>query len=366
MSCKHPFFRVPIEAPSYRLLHQSDRKREKNGGVFFWDIKAADTLKEIPGFNFDEVQQLRCGQCIDCRLAYSRDWAIRCSLEASLHQFNYFVTLTYNDLCIPKGNYIDYEGTLYNSTLCKADVQKFVKNLREFERTHYGNTDIKVFYCGEYGGDTGRPHYHLCLFGVSQIPDLSFKFKKGSYNYYKSELYESFWTDRVELEPGKKTRVLRGFVDIADVSFDSIAYTARYCLKKIQGKGKKDFLSYYESLEGDDKPELRLPTFLQMSLKPAIAYDFYQNNKLQIQEEDLVKYQKKFDLFKAKPPRYFDKLFDREDPERFAEVKERRRIAGLAAAKLKESQYSEPTDQRLAREERILLDKERLHYQRHL
>ena len=41
--------------------------------------------------------ELPCGQCIGCRLERSRQWAMRCVHEASMHQDNCFITLTYND-----------------------------------------------------------------------------------------------------------------------------------------------------------------------------------------------------------------------------------------------------------------------------
>lgn len=330
MSCTSPLYRIPEDSHNFILLPESDRKRVKNGGVFFYDVLALENVSRVTGWKDDEVQVCRCGQCIDCRLAYSRDWAVRCTLEASLHEHNYFVTLTYDDYSIPSGEFIDFKGDIYDSTLCKRDIQLFVKNLREWERTVNGNTGIKVFYCGEYGGETSRPHYHICLFGVSEIPDLTFSFKKGAYKYYKSKIYEGFWCHRLN-----GIRVLRGFVDISEVSFDSIAYTARYCLKKQQGKMKKDFLDFYNTLWDPDRPELRVQPFIGMSLKPGIAADYYKNHKFQIQAEDLVKFQKKYDLFTAKPPRYFDKLFDRDDPEGFAQVKEVRRLSGIASRKAK-------------------------------
>lgn len=360
MACTSPLYRIPVESKNFRLLSDNDRKREKDGGVFFFDIKALEFVSSVPGWDPDQVQVLRCGQCIDCRLAYSRDWAVRCSLEASMHEHNYFVTLTYDNFSLPKGEFIDYNGDLYDSNLCRRDVQLFLKNLREWERVQNNNIGIKVFYCGEYGGQTKRPHYHLCLFGVSEIPDLTFFAKRGSYDYYKSAIYEGFWTHRVN-----GTRVLRGFVDICEVSFDTVAYTARYCLKKQGGKIKKDFMQYYDSLD-DGKPDLRLQPFIGMSLKPGIASEYYEKNKLQIQAEDLVKYTKKYELFKSRPPRYFDKLFDRDDPEGFAEVKERRRLSGIASKKAKAALYSESEYDRQIREAKINEDKEKRYYVRHL
>ena len=44
----------------------------------------------------DTEMQVPCGQCIGCRLERSRQWAIRCVHEASLHPINCFITLTYS------------------------------------------------------------------------------------------------------------------------------------------------------------------------------------------------------------------------------------------------------------------------------
>lgn len=41
-----------------------------------------------------EYIDIPCGQCIECRLAYSRQWATRMMLEAQDHKGCYFLTLT--------------------------------------------------------------------------------------------------------------------------------------------------------------------------------------------------------------------------------------------------------------------------------
>lgn len=57
-------------------------------------------LKDFPGLNFtsDDFQMIPCSQCLDCRLKYSREWAARIMIEAKQYKYNYFVTLTYDDL----------------------------------------------------------------------------------------------------------------------------------------------------------------------------------------------------------------------------------------------------------------------------
>lgn len=346
MSCTSPLYRVPIGSKNWYKLTQKDQSRLRNHGVVF-KYDDLDVYRDLPGFDMDEVQVLRCGQCTDCRLASSRDWAIRCSLEAEMHEFNYFVTLTYDDFSIPRGEFIDFKGDIYDSNLCRRDVQLFIKNLREWERTVNNRTGIKVFYCGEYGDRMGRPHYHICIFGCSEIPDLELSYRKGSFDFYNSKIYESFWTYQVG-----SFKSLKGFLDISELSFDTVAYTARYVMKKQKGKMRSDFLDYYFTLE--DPPELRMQPFIGMSLKPGIAYEYYEKNKFKIREEDLVKYHKKYELFKSKPPRYFDKLFDREDPDAYRCLVARRKRSGIASRNLKASIVSEEFRSRLEREAGML------------
>lgn len=360
MSCTSPLYRIPIGSKNFNLLIPSDQSKLKNHGVFL-RYEALKAYESLPMWDSDSVQVLRCGQCGDCRLAYSRDWAIRCSLEAECHEHNYFVTLTYDDLTLPRGEFVDYNGDVFDSSLVRRDIQLFIKNLREWERTQNNNTNVKVFYCGEYGGLTSRPHFHICLFGVSEIPDLTFSYKKGQYNYYKSLLYEGFWSVRLN-----GVKVLRGFVDISDVSFDSIAYTARYVFKKQQGIMKKDFLESYNALDPNLRPTLRVQPFIGMSLKPGIGSDYYEKNKFTIHKEDLVKYQKKYKLFKSRPLRYYDKLFERENPEDFADLKRRRLRGSIAAKKMKHLLVSESELSRLKHESDILNAKEKKYHVRGL
>ena len=100
-----------------------------------------DALRDMP-------VTVPCGQCIGCRLERSRQWAVRCIHEASLHEDNCFITLTYDDAHLPT-----------DLSLNVSHFQKFMKRLRK----RFGE-GIRFFHCGEYGENFGRPHYHACLF----------------------------------------------------------------------------------------------------------------------------------------------------------------------------------------------------------
>ena len=45
---------------------------------------------------------LPCGQCIGCRIDYSRQWANRCLLELKYHDSAWFCTFTYDDDHVPR------------------------------------------------------------------------------------------------------------------------------------------------------------------------------------------------------------------------------------------------------------------------
>lgn len=131
MTCYHPI-------QGYR----SKMGRNKATGLWPVVFNLNDGYGDLP-------VQIPCGRCIGCRLEHSRQWAIRCVHEASLHEENTFLTLTYNN------EYVDP-----NFSLNKTDITNFLKRLRK-------NTGRKIryFQCGEYGEQFHRPHHHVLLFG---------------------------------------------------------------------------------------------------------------------------------------------------------------------------------------------------------
>ncbi len=46
----------------------------------------------------DTKVTVSCGQCIGCRLERSRQWAVRITHEAQMHEANCFLTLTYDQV----------------------------------------------------------------------------------------------------------------------------------------------------------------------------------------------------------------------------------------------------------------------------
>ncbi len=227
-----------------------------------------------------------CGQCIGCRLERSRQWAIRCVHEASLHEDNSFITLTYNDESLP-----------WCRSICKTAVQKFWKRLRK-----QVGVRIRYFMCGEYGDKLSRPHYHACVFGYD-FPDKEVWRVRDGVKLYRSPLLESLWT--------------KGFSTVGAVTFESAAYVARYILKKVTGKGAS---AHYVS---------KLPEATWMSRRPGIGKAWFEKFSSDVYPSDEVVLK---GSIKCRPPKYYDYLFDIDSPEEYRVVKTKRIKAAIANA----------------------------------
>lgn len=100
---------------------------------------------------------LPCGKCIECRKAYSREWNFRLGVELKNFPNSWYLTLTYNDGCLP--TYKDCFGKRHGVVIVD-EVQHFMKRLRQ----EINYQECRFFAVGEYGGQYNRPHYHILLF----------------------------------------------------------------------------------------------------------------------------------------------------------------------------------------------------------
>lgn len=167
-----------------------------------------------------------CRQCMACRIDKSREWRNRILIESRLHDHSCFVTLTYGPEHEPEGR-----------TLVRRHVQLFLKKLRKL----YPPRSIRYFGVGEYGDTGGRPHYHVCLFGVSLLDE---------HNVRRA------WVDSEKGEP-------RGFIKVDELNSGTAGYVSQYVVKKWTN-GKDSYVA--QQLRG------RLPEFPFMSLRPGIGY----------------------------------------------------------------------------------------------
>ena len=311
MSCFHPLkafkigFNYDTKKPIYKVTGYDVNYvvKGKNGDWYpAYDFINNDKDRDISS----EFIEVPCRHCVGCMLDRSRDWATRCMLEASYHEHNCFITLTYNDDHLPaKREIIDTDGVIakspYNS-LQKKDFQNFMKRLRK----HLEPLKIRFFACGEYGSKTFRPHYHAIIFGYD-FPDKVFlKSNFRGDKYYISKELQDAWSDPNDHKP-------IGNILVTDISFDTCAYVARYCLKK----SDNDMSAFYKIFNVD-------PEFTLMSRKPGIGRDYYEENKDKIYEDGRIILSDIKGVKILRPPKYYDKLYDIDSPLEFEEIKEQR------------------------------------------
>lgn len=258
-----------------------------------FDIKKGIPKKEV---------WVPCGRCIACRLERSRQWAARCMAEASLHTFNCFITLTYNYESAEKRLKMKSEVTgedIYSLRVEKDkkgrwidDFQLFMKRLR---KDLWKNEKIKIrfFHCGEYGERFERPHHHACIFGYWPIDAKPWRGKSDS-QLYTSNILSSIWGF--------------GNVYFGEVTFESAAYVARYVTKKINGEMQE---SWYEG---------RFPEYVSASLRPGIGADWYRQYKGDLSQDSMMIRPGIF----ARPPKFFDKLLEKEDKNELIKRKDER------------------------------------------
>lgn len=258
--------------------------------------------------------RIPCGQCIDCRLLYSKEWATRIICESSLWKNNLFVTLTYDEEHLPRSI---VDPSL--STLCYDHLQKFMKRLRRRIELDFGFVGLRFYAAGEYGDLSQRAHFHICLFNVPDQLMQELRFYKSSFQgdiYYISDYIQKVW--------GK------GIVVCGDLCFQSAAYVARYVCKKI--KGEKALSSLKEL--GIANQESR------MSLRPGIGSEYFHLFMDDIYRNDELILPM---VGKVAVSRYFDKLMEFEDPDFIAELKVKRAIRSedLMKAKLSQTDLDE-------------------------
>lgn len=152
---------------------------------------------------------VKCGKCSECVKSYQNAWMIRNLMQLRETTFAVFFTLTYRESTVP--TQVDSDTGELHPTVCKRDVQLFLKRFREFRRKRGLSTDFKYFITSEYGPTTLRPHYHGLLHGVTLLDFQEFS---------------SCW--RKEYGFTMQRQVV--YSDLKN-AINSARYTAKYCAK---------------------------------------------------------------------------------------------------------------------------------------
>jgi len=223
-------------------------------------------------------------------------WASRMMHEAQLHEHNSFITLTYDDNHLPP-----------NGSLAPDDITLFFKRLR---RTLKGKK-ILYYYCGEYGENLSRPHYHIALFNHDFHTDRLPHRETQSGKVYRSPTLEKLWTN--------------GFSEIGNLEYDSARYVAGYIQKKVNGKKQDEHYTQLDQSTG----ELTLlhPEFARMSRRPAIGLNWIQQYSNDIYNYDVCHVGDK----KLRPPPYYDKWLKKTNEQKYNDIKLSREASAFDA-----------------------------------
>lgn len=189
-----------------------------------------------------------------------------------MHERNSFVTLTYAPEHLPP-----------DWSLEPKEVQRWLKRLRE----RVG--PFRYYGCGEYGDMNGRPHYHFLLFGVDFSDDRLPLSDGKTGRLYTSKTLDASWK--------------YGLTAIGEFTFESAAYVARYCLKKVSAPSMPSY-SRIDSETGEYYEVER--EFVRMSLRPGIGakwFDLYKDDCFP--SDEVVHKGRKFRV-----PRYYEGRID--------------------------------------------------------
>lgn len=164
-----------------------------------------------------------CGKCIACRIARTSEWSVRLMNEAEVHDHSSFVTLTYRKENLPD-----------DGSISKRELQLFLKRLRK----QLEPRKIRFYACGEYGDPdrpqsielgltSGRPHYHLIIYGLAPS---------------EHEFMSSYAQEARAIEgPVVDAWQGRGFVYVGTVTYNSVRYVAKYVQKKLYGQRAEEY-----------------------------------------------------------------------------------------------------------------------------
>lgn len=267
-----------------RCFHPLSAWKTDSGEVIFHDRNGRD--REL---------QLRCGQCIGCRISRSQDWAVRCVNEKALYDSSVFLTLTWDD---------EKMRAIGRSTPISLDhrpFQLFIKRLRKSREVLHVDVEawaagarkyryltrprMSYFMCGEYGENFSRPHYHALVFGV-EFPDRKL-FKTNPMPLYRSAELERLWPF--------------GYSSFGDVTLESAQYVAGYVVGRRTGPGAEDHYKRVNLATGE-VVEVS-PEYGKMSLRPGIGTRFFDKFNTDVTVRDSVVVNGR----EFKPPKYYDR-----------------------------------------------------------
>lgn len=225
-----------------------------------------------------------CGRCNFCLAARRGDWSFRLSQEYLVSDSAFFFTMTYADMDLV------FNVSSRLSELLLRDVQLWFKKLRKRVAEFYPSTRLRYYLVGEYGDDSGRPHYHVLMFN---LPPMFVG---------KDEMELTQFPDGVFVDPAMAvSKCWRGgLVHVGCVTGASIYYVVKYHVNKLM-----------------EWPG-RAPPFAVMSRRPGIGAAYADSGSRWQRSEGGRSYVVNGD-YKMRLPRYYkEKMFWKPEREAMA------------------------------------------------
>lgn len=230
------------------MLCRNPFVRDKHGKTFFEKGMPRRWYEGIP---------FGCGQCLACRVKKRREWTTRLALEMIHHHYASFLTLTYDEHCVP----VCFDGR----TLDKDDFQRFMKRFRRnLDKEYERHIDVRYYMCGEYGTrGTERPHYHVILFGLSSDDPKVIR------------AVHQAWC--VPGKGGVPTDKLKGIYTLDPLTEKRCAYVAGYVMKKLVKPSRRFKIvgdrRVLDRMASSRDENGRLAEFRLMSRRPGLGAD---------------------------------------------------------------------------------------------
>lgn len=208
-----------------------------------------------------------------------------------MHEDNCFITLTYDEEHLPANGSLDREA-----------FPAFMKRLRK----RLDPLRVRYFQCGEYGAEFRRPHYHACIFGTGFADRYRWALRNGRESF-RSATLEAAWG--------------AGQAEIGALTFESAAYVARYCTKKVTGAQAAEHYVVADARTGEISA--LEPEYATMSRRPGIGRGWIEKYHPEVFPLDEVISRG----HPATPPRYYLEFLKETQPEAASKVSSKRRRA---------------------------------------
>ena len=324
MTCYNPM----IALDTHELTENGKPKYK----IYPWSWYKA-ILKSGISLSSDYIQ-IPCGSCLGCRSDKANDWSTRVLLEALNYNFNYFITLTYDELHKPS-----------MGSISKEHLRAFIKSVRNYWKKNFDLDGIRYFGCGEYGEHGLRPHYHVIMFNfpIFDLVLLPEDSKKG-YVQYTSYVLNKLWS--------------KGRVVISKFQHAEGRYVAQYTTKKLRNEKISDdpFASESTKWFNPYKKLGLIPPFLSMSTHPGLGYKWFTEHP-EIYQTDSIVVATEDGGVNLAIPKYFDRKTVETNPDLIDSIKKKRKTNSEISTIINEKERGISHLQMLENNERFMKEK---------